>query len=371
MADDAALRWAAEKRALLATIAEHERRAAGLSRRFKLLQRTVREQQALLDQYQRALQLVGRPPPQVTQNTQGGDAKAAGQQAASVEALIEQPPANEQTQERREEAQDQEESGTCMSPPLVPMLEPVLAAAEAAGSLLPSTVAAPELSKQTAIGETGGQAATVEPPNVAVRSLDVEPAREFLPTDPVESSSPKTPAPVPAQPLSASPPSTTIWTRRRVPELGSKSANTVVVAEKPAVASPSPKKSFSSVKRQRVPQPTWAEIKKQRAVAAAASAVSKPIAAVPIEKPSVVAREKENQGFAFVEVVRNREERAALPAFDCAECARYYAALGDAVSAEQIAEQKQKCSRHRARYQPFETPDDFWRLSFPDSAPTN
>ncbi|KUF94893.1 DNA endonuclease RBBP8 [Phytophthora nicotianae] len=73
-------------------------------------------------------------------------------------------------------------------------------------------------------------------------------------------------------------------------------------------------------------------------------------------------------GFAYVEVVRNREERKALPGHDCMECKKYYDALGglDAVDA---AAHKNKCSRHRARFEPYQTPDDFWRLSFPDSEP--
>ncbi|CAH0521852.1 unnamed protein product [Peronospora belbahrii] len=70
--------------------------------------------------------------------------------------------------------------------------------------------------------------------------------------------------------------------------------------------------------------------------------------------------------FAYVEVVRNREERKALPGYDCIECKKYYDALGE-IAATDVAAQKHKCSRHRARFQPYETPDDFWRLSFPDS----
>jgi hypothetical protein len=73
--------------------------------------------------------------------------------------------------------------------------------------------------------------------------------------------------------------------------------------------------------------------------------------------------EKENV-FAYVEVVRNREERAAMPGHDCVECRKYYAALGGLVSEDEM---KDRCSRHRARFEPYQTPDDFWRLSFPDS----
>ncbi|KAL4094516.1 hypothetical protein PRIC1_010177 [Phytophthora ramorum] len=79
-------------------------------------------------------------------------------------------------------------------------------------------------------------------------------------------------------------------------------------------------------------------------------------------------QEKSKTGFAYVEVVRNREERKALPAHDCLECKKYYDALGG-LGAVDAAAQKNKCSRHRARFEPYQTPDDFWRLSFPDSEP--
>ncbi|TYZ61135.1 hypothetical protein PybrP1_008853 [[Pythium] brassicae (nom. inval.)] len=72
--------------------------------------------------------------------------------------------------------------------------------------------------------------------------------------------------------------------------------------------------------------------------------------------------------FKFVEVVRNREARAALPGHDCAECRKYYAALEGLIPDADMALAKAACSRHRARFEPYNTPDDFWRLSFPDSA---
>ncbi|RHZ19144.1 hypothetical protein DYB31_006462 [Aphanomyces astaci] len=67
--------------------------------------------------------------------------------------------------------------------------------------------------------------------------------------------------------------------------------------------------------------------------------------------------------FKYIEVVRKRDERMALPGHACDECARYYAALGDEFDGDQFA-----CSRHRAKWEPYATPEDFWRLSFPDSA---
>ncbi|TMW68001.1 hypothetical protein Poli38472_007673 [Pythium oligandrum] len=88
------------------------------------------------------------------------------------------------------------------------------------------------------------------------------------------------------------------------------------------------------------------------------------------EAVSLPARDEENKenAFAYVEVVRNRAERASLPGHDCLECRKYYQALDGLISAEEIENQMNKCSRHRARFEPYNTPDDFWRLSFPDSA---
>ncbi|CAI5719084.1 unnamed protein product [Hyaloperonospora brassicae] len=75
---------------------------------------------------------------------------------------------------------------------------------------------------------------------------------------------------------------------------------------------------------------------------------------------------KESMSFPYIEVVRNREARKALPGHDCTECKKYYDALAE-LGAVDVAAQKHNCSRHRARFEPYQTPDDFWRLSFPDS----
>ncbi|CEG47820.1 uncharacterized protein PHALS_05154 [Plasmopara halstedii] len=47
--------WPDEKEALLATIRRQEQKSTALAKRFKLLQRTLQEQQKLLDKYQHAL----------------------------------------------------------------------------------------------------------------------------------------------------------------------------------------------------------------------------------------------------------------------------------------------------------------------------
>lgn len=87
------------------------------------------------------------------------------------------------------------------------------------------------------------------------------------------------------------------------------------------------------------------------------------------EQPQQVINTNKENDFPYVEVVRNRDERAALPAYDCVECSKYYKALDGLLTSSQIEHEKSKCSRHRARFEPYNTPDDFWRLSFPDSHP--
>jgi hypothetical protein len=69
-----------------------------------------------------------------------------------------------------------------------------------------------------------------------------------------------------------------------------------------------------------------------------------------------------NPSYKFIEVVRKKDERAALPGHECLECAKYYYALGP-----EFQGQCDLCSRHRAKHEPYATPEDFWRLSFPDS----
>nr|CCA18306.1 conserved hypothetical protein [Albugo laibachii Nc14]CCA18421.1 conserved hypothetical protein [Albugo laibachii Nc14] len=78
--------------------------------------------------------------------------------------------------------------------------------------------------------------------------------------------------------------------------------------------------------------------------------------------------------YSYVEVVRNRDVRATLPAHDCRDCSKYYDAIAkmdfpmkSSDAYDMVDSHKMKCSRHRARFEPYQTPDDFWRLSFPDS----
>ncbi|XP_067234442.1 DNA endonuclease RBBP8 isoform X1 [Chanodichthys erythropterus] len=70
-----------------------------------------------------------------------------------------------------------------------------------------------------------------------------------------------------------------------------------------------------------------------------------------------------NKSFACVEVVRKKDERRKLKGHYCKECEIYYAHLPE--------EEKQKklssCSRHRYRYIPPSTPENFWEVGFPST----
>ena len=83
----------------------------------------------------------------------------------------------------------------------------------------------------------------------------------------------------------------------------------------------------------------------------------------PYIKDPVPARNGEPT-FAYQEVVRGRDARAALPGHDCDECRKFLDALGPGFDREDIVN---KCSRHRARHKPPSTPDNFWRMTFVDS----
>lgn len=66
-----------------------------------------------------------------------------------------------------------------------------------------------------------------------------------------------------------------------------------------------------------------------------------------------------------IEVVRNREQRAALPGFSCFECERFYRTMMEQgiINEENKKDFLQSCSRHKARWTPPSTPDGFWDLA--------
>ncbi|XP_054841564.1 DNA endonuclease RBBP8 isoform X2 [Eublepharis macularius] len=65
--------------------------------------------------------------------------------------------------------------------------------------------------------------------------------------------------------------------------------------------------------------------------------------------------------FPHVEVVRKRDERRKLLGHTCKECEIYYADLPEGEKEKKLA----ACSRHRSRYIPPDTPENFWEVGFP------
>jgi hypothetical protein len=69
----------------------------------------------------------------------------------------------------------------------------------------------------------------------------------------------------------------------------------------------------------------------------------------------------------YLEVVRKKEERDRLQRFECQECGKFIQAICDQDSQGVYDRHALLCnSRHRARFTPPQTPDDFWELSFID-----
>ncbi|TRY91381.1 hypothetical protein DNTS_013513 [Danionella cerebrum] len=70
-----------------------------------------------------------------------------------------------------------------------------------------------------------------------------------------------------------------------------------------------------------------------------------------------------NRSFACVEVVRKKDERRKLKGHYCKECEVYYAHLPE----EEKLKKLSSCSRHRYRYIPPSTPENFWEVGFPST----
>ncbi|GMF21518.1 unnamed protein product [Phytophthora lilii] len=259
--------WPEEKAALLATIRTQEREAAALAKRFKLLQQTLRQQQTLLDRYQRALGVA-----------RTAETSVAGNSRNNIEEVLHT---------------DNVKPATTTEPKL--------------------HAGAAWMKKKTA-GSSDLQTATEVTVPSSVNKEAVEKKEQEKPKKNMFKS-----------------------TEKR------KSARLAA--------------TWAEEKRRMQKKPKWQE------------ALSR--AAADLDKENVrtsESRTNDKTDFAYVEVVRNREERKTLPAHDCVECKKYYDALGG-LGAGDAAAQKSKCSRHRARFEPYQTPDDFWRLSFPDSEP--
>ncbi|XP_010072340.1 PREDICTED: DNA endonuclease RBBP8, partial [Pterocles gutturalis] len=67
--------------------------------------------------------------------------------------------------------------------------------------------------------------------------------------------------------------------------------------------------------------------------------------------------------FPHIEVVRKKEERRKLPGHTCKECEIYYADIPEEEREKKLA----SCSRHRFRYIPPNTPENFWEVGFPST----
>ncbi|XP_068021563.1 DNA endonuclease RBBP8 isoform X2 [Melanerpes formicivorus] len=67
--------------------------------------------------------------------------------------------------------------------------------------------------------------------------------------------------------------------------------------------------------------------------------------------------------FPHIEVVRKKEERRKLPGHTCKECENYYADIPEEEREKKLA----SCSRHRFRYIPPNSPDNFWEVGFPST----
>ena len=74
-------------------------------------------------------------------------------------------------------------------------------------------------------------------------------------------------------------------------------------------------------------------------------------------------RETELQNFPHIEVVRKKEERRKLLGHTCKEWEIYYADI----PAEEREKKLASCSRHRFRYIPPNTPENFWEVDFPST----
>ncbi|XP_011843487.1 PREDICTED: DNA endonuclease RBBP8 [Mandrillus leucophaeus] len=81
------------------------------------------------------------------------------------------------------------------------------------------------------------------------------------------------------------------------------------------------------------------------------------------KKPHISPRETSLQNFPHIEVVRKKEERRKLLGHTCKECEIYYADM----PAEEREKKLASCSRHRFRYIPPNTPENFWEVGFPST----
>ncbi|XP_059977759.1 DNA endonuclease RBBP8 isoform X3 [Lagenorhynchus albirostris] len=78
-------------------------------------------------------------------------------------------------------------------------------------------------------------------------------------------------------------------------------------------------------------------------------------------------RETSLQNFPHIEVVRKKEERRKLLGHTCKECEIFYYQYYADFPAEEREKKLASCSRHRFRYIPPNTPENFWEVGFPST----
>ncbi|XP_072023073.1 uncharacterized protein [Amphiura filiformis] len=70
-------------------------------------------------------------------------------------------------------------------------------------------------------------------------------------------------------------------------------------------------------------------------------------------------------GYKYVDIVRKKEERQRLKAFDCKQCEAFYKDMK--LTDEEREERMKTCSRHRGHFSPPSTPEHYWSVGFPDT----
>uniref|UniRef100_K3W5G9 DNA endonuclease activator Ctp1 C-terminal domain-containing protein n=1 Tax=Globisporangium ultimum (strain ATCC 200006 / CBS 805.95 / DAOM BR144) TaxID=431595 RepID=K3W5G9_GLOUD len=364
MAED----WQHERAALLETVQRQQQDAAKLAKRFKLLQRTLVEQQALLDRYQKALEKSGSvltaPPSTATAELQqkqvtalntaknAGALKAADTHGDSLSGVT------------------SKNGRVCAKEDVCAEEAPMKPASNVAVKRERVSLSSPERQRDIAIqpekmGSCALSKAAVPPSRHAPMTGSTKDASwisrkaDFDHAIAVETKQ--------------------VVQTNKASDAGAASAATSNHTASDATAPP-----LSRKRKHGERAPTWAQEKQRMREAGIrlqgpcfrddkAAALSSSDAAAANAKSATALSSPQSsdkkEDFQYVEVVRNRDARAALPGHDCVECRKYYEALDGVISADDVARQKAACSRHRARFEPYNTPDDFWSLSFPDSVP--
>jgi hypothetical protein len=79
-------------------------------------------------------------------------------------------------------------------------------------------------------------------------------------------------------------------------------------------------------------------------------------------RPIPSAYNSENTSNKYIEVVRNKAQRAALAGHTCDECREFYRVLLEQgfIGPDELQGYLQECSRHKSRFSPDNTPAGFW-----------